>query len=297
MSTKLRLLIRTHYIDPRIDFLYEKWSGVLPGRVGLLLDETNQTIDTNYQKVSFNLNKLSEDGLPAKPEGKAAWYCGDYTMAAVASTMEDDEFCYVVENDVVPSVQDPAAWKAKLEEMSKHELVVANYKTRGRRWKWRQNLEKIYGNEDIYGALIIFLGFSKATAEFMTKRRVEISNSGVDQWPHCEAFVGTEAALAGLDVGDVFNYFPQLSETFSTSRPYMFFDVANHDMGNTMYHPAVDRQKYLVKMRTMIANKVPGPMLGQYLDALGPLDEAERKTLDSFSKRRRGVAGLADLLE
>jgi polysaccharide pyruvyl transferase WcaK-like protein len=296
---KIGVLVRTHYFDRSIELLHEKWSRILPGAVGILMDDTRGPIDTgDLPKVSFDLAALEARGLPNLPPGRAAWHCGDYVMAAVEPHMDEDDFVFVVENDAVPGIADAQRWRQILAEIATHDLAATRYGSRGRNWSWRKGVDNVYGGGPIYGALIIALGFTRATARLMTERRIEIGEArrreGFEDWPFCELFVGMEAHRANLRVANLKTWFPDIDTTLSTSSPYWFDAVIGEDATDTIYHPAVvSREKYLAKIVTLIRNRNRPELIEEKLASLGRLTPPERRRLAAVRRRMEALQAAA----
>lgn len=286
-----RILIRTHYFDDTIARLHEKWSRILPDGVGILMDETRGPIDVaGLPKVVFDLKALEARGLPAWPEGKAAWHCGDYVMGAVEPHMADDDFVLVVENDAVPGIASLDRWRSVIADLARHDLAVYRYRLRAAGWMWLRNVERVYGPGRQFGAIIVVLGFTKATARLMTARRIEIAEArrreGFDDWPHCELFVGAEAKRAKLAVADIGIELPSVRETLTTARPYLFDDIIGDDTVDTIYHPVTNnREKYIAKVCVLIRGRTPAEIVHAKIARLGELTAAEQRRLDVVRRR------------
>lgn len=290
---RARILIRTHYFDDTITRLYEKWSRILPNRVGILMDETRGPIDVaGLPKISFDLAKLATIGLPALPPERTAWHCGDYVMAAVGPLMQDDEFAIVIENDAVPGIASVSNWRAVIDTLSQSDLAVSRFAFRGRKWKWQRNVQNIYGPDRQFAAMIVVQGFTKSTANHMTSRRSEIAEArrqeNFDDWPNGELFVGAEAKRAGMKVADLENFIPAVKETVSTHVPYWFDDIISDDSIDTVYHPATNsRDKYIAKVGVMIAKGFSPAVVEAKVERLGKLSDAEYRRIELFRQRMK----------
>lgn len=296
------IYIRTHYVNHTIEELFDLWSQVLPGRVRLLIDETAGVHHAGTMpKVSYSLDTLAAMGLPDLPKGKAMWHAGDYTMAALAPIMEPDEFAIVVENDAVPVLHDIEGWRDIVSRLGQGDLAIHNINRRYPKWLWRLNLDSIYEEDEIWGCLVVLMGFTRETAKRLSARRREIAQElgfGLHtQWPHVEAFVVTEAKRMALKLVDLDHLIPDLKETLTVGDPYWWYAQPNDIARNTILHPVkADRRAFLGAVQGMIARKLRLQDIAMRLAPILPLSEAEHIHFANLVKEHLSLGSLDPLL-
>ena len=290
LPRRIRIFIRTHYMDDTIAELFDLWSQVLPGQVAILMDETSRVIDTgDLPKISFDLKALQRQGLPSRPEKRTAWFCGDYVMAALEPHLDPQDFALVVEGDAVPMLHDIQAWRETLARLSQGDIALTNFGLRQESWRWKRNLERLYTPDEVIGCLIVAFGFTRATANLLTRRRLAIAADLAagrhDQWPHCEAFIATEAERLGLKITDFATELPGLRGEVSTFAPW-WWDNRPADLGrNTILHPVTrDRAKFLQKIVVMLNRGDSPAEVSARIAAIGPLSPGETSLLDDMTR-------------
>ncbi|MCW1919401.1 hypothetical protein NX862_11605 [Rhodobacter sp. KR11] len=298
----LRLFIRSKVMDDMTAALFDLWSQVLPGQVTILMDETEGRIDTGDRpKVAFDLKDLQRQGLPTRPEDKAAWHCSDYVMAALEPHLAPQDFALVMDAAAVPVIHDPEAWRAALARLALGDLAAADLGPRPEEWRWRRGLGRIYADAEVMGCQTVVLGFTRATARAMTARRLQIAAdlaAGLhDQWPHGEAFVATEALRLGLRVTDLMVEMPGLGPEFSPHAPF-WWDKRPAQIGrNTLLHPVTrQRETFVANIVAMIRKSDPPRLVAERLSAILPLTDAEREWLDLVVSRHTDMPDLARFL-
>ena len=292
MSTSPTIVVRAHFYDRRVQSVHDIWDQLFPGRVCLLMDETIGAIDTaGCRKISYTLKDSTSLGLPARPKDRAAWHNSDYAVYHLLDQMAKDDFFFLIEYDVFPAVRSKPRWRDMLRDLARFDVVCADFGPRPVDWYWSKKEKVSAYYSKVFGAFVPFFGFNRDAGQFLLERRRRQAGarwkSLFRQWPHCEAFIGTELhGNSGLRVGDIFDLTPTDDTTFGFSRPYLWTDLVEKEPDDRLYHPVLERPAFLNRLNNFMRHNHPS---GECYAVIGPfltdMSATEEKELDKMARR------------
>lgn len=292
IDTTSVVAFRTHVWDSDVETLARRAYGSSAGlKFVVLADETTQQIDVPfwYQKLAHTDN-FDDLGLPNYPQGRSLWYNADYPLYRLRSAYPDARYYIMVEFDVAINI---ALCKLETEIFDKGiDLVVSDLREVGPDWPWFKTVNRYF--DKVFQAFIPFILISgRAIDEFLKIRQhIAMKNKSIvseDDWPFCEAFIGSAfsnishfafARLSEFAELPVFNAGPPLSVATPLS-----------DRPNTLVHPVLAGDRLIKKllMRPFVLE-----LVGDNVSVFEEISDIERTDLIKHTElvyRSRGDVG------
>ena len=177
--------------------------------------------------------------------GELLWYNVDYALYFFMQQKPDYDYYLLFEYDVVVNMPLDALIEAIA--ASGTDLVGLTEAQPISEWRYLSSCEGIYPRAEVRKMLFPLGVFSKRMVKQLSERRLSLSRQlaagEIAQWPHCEAFMTTEAARAGFRIEEFAAY--GSTEKFSFAPAYLEQDLAMLS-AESFIHPVLDTPRYIV---------------------------------------------------
>ncbi|MFT8674721.1 MAG: hypothetical protein ABF990_05485 [Acetobacter sp.] len=241
------VLFRTHVWDDFVERQFARMrQTVRHGDVHILANNTSGSCPAvaGLPFMTFTEHDLEAMGLARGGKGEMLWNNVDYALYYFLQTHPDYDYYILFEYDVVANTD--------LDRMMikvAHDSVDLVGTTKGptlENWWFRTTCSDLYADKDIVKMLLPFGIFSNRAVRFLFERRLALSarflEGTLTHWPHCEAFIPTELALAGFRLGELSSY--ATLARYSHEPAFLEDDVKNPD-ANELIHPVLDTHRYI----------------------------------------------------
>ncbi len=244
------VLFRTHTWDPFIERQFERVRAqVTNGDVFIVANNTSGACGAveGLPFVAFHEDEIEAMGYARAGDGELLWYNVDYALYYFMRLKPDYDYYVLFEYDVVINMELDALVAAVAE--SGKDLVGLTKGGPVSNWWFRSSCLDVYAEADIRKMLLPLGVFSKRAVEYLSERKLYLSNllrSGkILRWPHCEAFIVTELALAHFEIDELTHY--GTTSKFSFSPAYLEQELEGFRT-ESFIHPVLDTQRFIANV-------------------------------------------------
>jgi hypothetical protein len=249
-TPRYAVLFRTHTWDSFIERQFERVRArVENGDVFIVANNTSGTCGEveGFPFVAFHEDEIEAMGYARAGGGELLWYNVDYALYYFMRLKPNYDFYILFEYDVVVNVELDALIEAVAENGK--DLVGLTKGDPVSDWWFRPSCLDVYAEADIRKMLLPLGVFSKRAVEHLSERKLRLSEmlraGEIGQWPHCEAFIVTELALAGFEIDEFTNY----GTTAKLSYEPAYLEQELGDLESESFiHPVLDTQRYIANV-------------------------------------------------
>jgi hypothetical protein len=248
------ILLRTHFVDDRIEEMARAFAAGGDYDVWLAIDETaGATESRGLQKMSMTLDSCVRLGLNVAFR-KPLWRCGDYVFYHALALNRGYKWYWSIEYDVVINFKDPVDFFRFFDAHASEDYLCACLKLAESDWYWRKMAARRFAV--VYHALFPLVRLSSTAADqmlrrrqFETRRMREEDLDSETQWPNDESFVSSAAFETGVKMADFNAYGDYYSE--NTFAPHLLQHVSEiPPPDNKLYHAVRAGRGYLSTRRS-----------------------------------------------
>ena len=244
---KCVILFRTHIWDDFIQRQFLRLPKNTSYDIAILANNTDGLCPPveDFPFVIFTLDDLLKMGLEAGPEKNIVWWNADYPLYYYASLFPDYDYYILCEYDVVINC-DFEQLILSLHSGEK-DIVAITSRSPLEECVYIRSAEGVYLYENIKKTYFPFAIFSKKSVAFLYNKRLSLTKKyrekKIQNWPHCELFVGTEAAASNLQVAQLTEYG---KADFFSHYPPVLEECLPYLMDQAYIHPVLDSKRFLL---------------------------------------------------
>ena len=289
-ATRFAVLFRTHTWDDFVERQYQRvLARVQGGDVFILANNTTGSCDNIPHKaaIKFTEDNLLAMGLARAGENNLLWYNVDYPLYYFCKIRPDYSHIALIEFDVVLNIMVDKVIEYCIKKDV--DLIGLTLDPSLDEWVWTYTCSDHYDIKDIRKFLLPFGVFTQRAVTHLFGKRLEHSREfqrkTSSRWPHCEAFIPTELALAGFKLAELselgrtqrFNFRPT---TYEADLPSL--------QDEAFIHPVLDKTRYIQSVLKYSVRTesyfLPGSPIGAGLRRF-PVADYRRYLLDALFKR------------
>jgi hypothetical protein len=228
MNRKELLILRTHvYSEYSFNLLkqLEEYFSIL-----IIADtRKNNFCYPGFKQIEFSKANIDKLGLQCSDDMQ--WRCGDYAYYLALNEVEDFDYVWMIEPDVVFNFENVSDFFDNFTE-DNSDLLITHFKEAQKNWYWYLKYKDVFDKDiKIYQALFALTRVSFNAINILYNNRKNIKETLND-----EIFVTTTLKNNNLVVNDIsHNKIFYTRKTFSFDYPIYFKNIKK--INNMLYHP------------------------------------------------------------